>query len=233
MRKFLVCFVAISILGMNYDGGLPPIEVSDLAPNTVGMMITWSSSGDPTACGPGTANQYFASQGAGAEPIFKSILDEDNMVSDSATDVSSQQSIKKYVDDSIGSWGAWGSTWVNLTVGNGTVVSRYVQTGKLVTALVNLTWGSTTSISGDVTISLPVTASSSYSGETPIGTLHMLDAGTLRYFGVVTLASTTTASMRVGQSNATYLVATALSSSIPFTWTTSDQLNLVFSYEAN
>lgn len=115
MRKFLVCFVAISLLGMDYDRGLPPIEVSDLALNTDGMLITWDAAGNPTSCGPGIANQYFASQGAGAEPIFKSILDQDDMSSDSATDVATQQSIKKYVDDNAG-----GATQVEVFTTGGT-----------------------------------------------------------------------------------------------------------------
>ena len=75
----------------------PPVTVGDHADNTAGDIPTWGADGAATVFGPGTIHQYVASQGAGAEPIFKSILDEDDMVSDSATDVSSQQSIKAFV----------------------------------------------------------------------------------------------------------------------------------------
>lgn len=106
MKKTAFAFLAFVFLTgqIAVDQGRPPVEVADLATNTDGMLITWDSSGDPASCGPGTVNQYLASQGAGAEPVFKSILDEDDMVSDSATDVATQQSVKKYVDDNAGAW---------------------------------------------------------------------------------------------------------------------------------
>lgn len=100
MKKVLALFVGILLVGAtSLDPGRFPIEVGDLADGTDGEIVTWDSSGVAVCFGPGTADQYVASQGAGAEPIFKSILDEDDMSSDSATDVASQQSIKKYVDD--------------------------------------------------------------------------------------------------------------------------------------
>lgn len=102
MKKTTLLFLSILLLGATLGGPRPRIEISEMAPGTDGELFTYDSGGLPTTFGPGTANQYIASQGAGAEPIFKSILDEDDMTSDSATDVASQQSIKKYVDDNSG-----------------------------------------------------------------------------------------------------------------------------------
>ena len=106
LQKILVVLAALALTGAQYTRH-NPVRVGDHATNTDGVIPTWDASGDPTTFGPGTANQYIASQGAGAEPIFKSILDEDDMSSDSATDVASQQSIKKYVDDSVGTKDFW------------------------------------------------------------------------------------------------------------------------------
>ena len=97
MRKILACLVVISILGMSVDPGRPPVTVADHASNTDGHIPTWGPDGLPTTFGPGTINQFAVSQGVGAAPIFKSMLDEDDMVSDSATDVCSQQSIRAFV----------------------------------------------------------------------------------------------------------------------------------------
>ncbi len=97
MRKILVVLAALALLGASADPGRFPIDIVDIADNTDGEIPTWDANGVATTFGPGTANQYVASQGVGAEPIFKSILDEDDMVSDSATDVASQQSIKAFV----------------------------------------------------------------------------------------------------------------------------------------
>ena len=74
MQKILVVFsLAIVTLGISYDRGRPLVEVSDLAPNTDGHIITWTSSGDPTSIGPGTAGHVLVSGGAGAAPTFQQI----------------------------------------------------------------------------------------------------------------------------------------------------------------
>lgn len=99
MRKIAFAFLVFIFLTgqIAVDQKPPPVTVADHANNTDGHIPTWDLNGVPTSFGPGTANQYVASQGAGAEPIFKSILDEDDMVSNSATDVVSQQSLVEYV----------------------------------------------------------------------------------------------------------------------------------------
>jgi len=43
-----------------------------------------------------------ASIDIGSSTVISSVLDEDNMASDSATALATQQSIKKYVDDQVG-----------------------------------------------------------------------------------------------------------------------------------
>ena len=56
---------------------------------------------DPTRLAIGTANQLLAVNSGATAPEWVSILDEDDMTSDSATDVASQQSIKAYVDAEV------------------------------------------------------------------------------------------------------------------------------------
>ena len=57
----------------------------------------------------------------------------------------------------IGTWQDWTPTINNATQGNGTVTARYVQIGKLVIGMFTFTLGSTSAVSGDVNITLPVT----------------------------------------------------------------------------
>ncbi len=99
MKKIAFALLAFVFLTgqIAVDQKPPPVTVGDHADNTAGDIPTWGADGAATVFGPGTIHQYVASQGAGAEPIFKSILDEDDMVSDSATDIASQQSIKAFV----------------------------------------------------------------------------------------------------------------------------------------
>src|SRR6185369_9654216 len=68
-------------------------------------------------------------------------------------------------------WGSWTPSWTNLSVGNGTVVAKYVQIGKTVFARLSLVLGSTSTVTGPVIFSLPVT-SVTYDGAatgTPLG----------------------------------------------------------------
>jgi hypothetical protein len=133
--------------------------------------------------------------------------------------------------NAIGTWTTWTPTWSNLTVGNGTVVARYSQINKVIHMRVNLAWGSTTSISGSVTLALPVTASST-AATTGHGVAQFGDASASQYLGVVRLAGTTTAQLVVPDTSGTYPTFVGLSSTIPFTWVVTDTIDITLTYEA-
>ena len=131
-------------------------------------------------------------------------------------------------------WSSWTPTWTNLTLGNGTVTAAYAQIGKMVFCRLAIVFGSTTSISGDVIFSLPVTRAA-YGGSanvTPLGQANFFDSPSAGYQGLVQNASTTTASIRALNTASTYLTNVLLSSTVPFTWATSDELAVEFFYEA-
>ncbi len=139
------------------------------------------------------------------------------------------------INSSVAAFSAWTPTWTNLTIGNGTVTAKYKQVGKLVFCRLSIVFGTTTSISGDVRFTLPVTRAA-YGGSDNITSLgqsvcYDVSAGTV-FDGNVTNYSTTTASLRVFNSAGTYLSSTPLSSIVPFTWANTDQLVCEFWYEA-
>ena len=68
-------------------------------------------------------------------------------------------------------WTSWTPTWSNLTVGNGVLVSKYIKVGKYVSFYIDLNFGTTTSVSGDINFSLPVN-----NANTSVGTGY-LDVG--------------------------------------------------------
>lgn len=413
MGKITLAVLCVFLTGSDLNTGRLPIEVGDLAPNTDGHLITYDENGNPISIGPGTASQYLASQGVGAQPIFKSILDEDDMVSDSDTDVASQQSIKAFVtsgtvtmsgktltspifngdtsivgsggatpiltirgnaansepklefvelgtgtlgwslrgfgpnnslifksqaavdnwlvfveesatfkekiiaeetltladgsvtdsggaisfgdenltttgtaatgnltvtgtgsttttftvgtdlilDDAtttadgamrfdrtnedlsigdgsasqiihMGAWKTWTPTWINLTLGNGTVSARYTQIGKAVHIIMEVTFGSTTTIDGTgVVFTLPVTSNDATT-EKPTGTLVCKEDGASAYFGFPVTRTTTTMRVYVQVASGTYSTEANISATIPFTWGTSDAIKVTATYEA-
>ena len=57
-----------------------------------------------------------------------------------------------------GSWTTFTPTWTNFTLGNGTVDrAAYEQIGRSVDVYVRVTLGSTSSVTGAITLTLPVT----------------------------------------------------------------------------
>ena len=117
-------------------------------------------------------------------------------------------------------------TYTNLTVGNGTVTSRYGQSGKFVFFYWRLVLGSTSSIGGAPKITVPVTALNI----NPVGSAYYLDAATAEFIGQTRFFDTSNLQLIAPQSCTNS--SAGLSASFPFTWTTSDEIRFTIVYEA-
>lgn len=130
-------------------------------------------------------------------------------------------------------WQAWTPTLTGWTLGNGTVTARYWKANKTVLFEGKITWGSTTSASGLLTVSLPLTASSS---GYPCGVGKATDAS-VRFYQVFTAVYTTTSlyfnvgGTNNGISGALY-DAGGVTNTSPFTWVNTDSLTFQGMYEA-
>ena len=126
-------------------------------------------------------------------------------------------------------WQTWTPTYTNISVGNGTVVSRYQQIGKLVNVEYRLTFGSTTTISAPARLTPPVTINLaqyfSYNGVA-------LDAGVQAYVLYIDPANASLFEFLIPLANATYLTPTSVSATVPFTFGTGDVLTFRATYEA-
>ena len=131
-------------------------------------------------------------------------------------------------------WTAWTPTWTNLSLGNGTVVAAYVQIGKTVFCRLSLVFGSTTSVSGLIEFSFPVTKAT-YGGttQTTLGACRCYDASaTTPYNGKISYVSSTVAAVVVDAVSGSQITSPESSATVPFTWTTSDEITAEFFYEA-
>lgn len=127
----------------------------------------------------------------------------------------------------VGAWTAYTPTLGGITIGNGTVSAYYAVVGKTTHVRVKITAGTTTSFSAvALTVSLPVAASAAGYDQVPMGTAYLLDAS-------IGSASRTPA-VAVQSGNAAFFVTPSgtVSNTVPWTWTTSDQLNFTATYEA-
>jgi len=120
-------------------------------------------------------------------------------------------------------WNAWTPTFTNLTQGTGATTSAfYSRIGKTVVAQVYVTMGTTPTVGGQFSISLPVDhANSNRSGS--IGTCVMRDAGAgVSYLGSVFATSSAPSVARmqtIGVSGSTATLSSQTATN-PFTWAT-------------
>ena len=125
-----------------------------------------------------------------------------------------------------GGWTTWTPTLANFTLGNGTVTARYQQIGKTVNFSVKVILGSTSSVTGAVGVSLPANnAQNGHLFNTFIG-----DVGVGNYNGLAE-SFDNYVYVRAILTNSTYSSFSAISSTVPFTWTTNDYFFITGSYE--
>lgn len=130
-------------------------------------------------------------------------------------------------------WSSWTPTFTSFTLGNGTLTAKYAQVGKTVVFRFYITLGTTSSVSGPITFSLPVTSSASYVGQSVLGNgLSGLSVGSGWNPMIITWGSSTTASIGPQGAGGTYLVLASTSSTVPFTWAANSFLTAQGAYEA-
>jgi len=130
-------------------------------------------------------------------------------------------------------YAAYTPTFTNFTLGNGTInVARWAQSGKMVHVYGQVTLGSTSSVTGNITLSLPATASSSIVGINCVGNVTFGDDGVGSFGGFARLQSTTTLRLDVLGASGTYTNILGTSATVPMTWTNLDDFRFSLVYEA-
>jgi len=130
-----------------------------------------------------------------------------------------------------GNWVSYTPTFTGLTVGNGTLSARYNRVGDIIFVIVRLNFGSTTSVTGGVAVSNPVNSDGEYE---IVGDATLWDFGGGGVLFPGKMWSSTPASTEVLAQNAqlNHVKLEALSSTVPFTWATSNIFRLQFQYKA-
>jgi hypothetical protein len=126
-----------------------------------------------------------------------------------------------------GAWTTWTPTYTNMTIGNGTSVARYVKIGKTVHWYLKFVFGSTSSFGAYTAFTLPSTPVSGFAYNAR-GLLR--DAGTAwRFCSAIVEGQDVYPNVELV--NGTYSADASVTSTIPFTWTTNDFLQLAGTYE--
>jgi len=129
----------------------------------------------------------------------------------------------------IATWTDYTPTFASgVTVGNGTWVAGYAIVNKILFWQGTFTLGSTSAITGDVTINVPASKTfPSPSNAEIVGNARLI-AGAVVTTGIVTEATTTSVRIFALNSSTTYLSQSLLTATVPGTWTTGN--SIVVSY---
>ncbi len=111
-------------------------------------------------------------------------------------------------------------TPTGITLGNSTLTGSYYIDEKKLRFVIGFTLGSTGSITGGVTFKLPFT----YIGSGGNNNILIFDAGTGVFFAAAYPSGTTTIEVVARSTGGTYEGLTTLSSTVPMTWATGDEI---------
>ena len=132
-----------------------------------------------------------------------------------------------------GAWQTWSPTFANFTKGSATIDAKYIQIGKIVHYRLSVKLAADSSMGSSPTFTLPVTSVSyGTTGIFIVGVGTVLDNGTASYRMKVFWNSTTIAAIGVPKADGTYQSDTAITATVPMTWTTNDEFNCSGTYEA-
>lgn len=127
-------------------------------------------------------------------------------------------------------WTSWTPTWTSLTIGNGVNAWKYIQLEKTVILTGRTILGSTSSVSGVPTLTLPIAAADGGVSLRGWGTLG--DSGTATYAAMPLSTSGTNLLFFCQTTTGGYVREANTSSTVPFTWATNDFIQATVIYEA-
>jgi hypothetical protein len=127
----------------------------------------------------------------------------------------------------IATWTTYTPTFASgVTVGNGTWVAAYNIVNKILFFQGTFTLGSTSAITGAVTLTVP--DSRTFTANEEILGNARFNISTSRFAGSVREDSSTTVSLFVYNASGTYVTQTSLSGTIPLTWSTADSMKITY-----
>ena len=129
--------------------------------------------------------------------------------------------------NSIGEATAFTPSWANLTPGNATENFYYAITNNVMTVMGEIQFGSTTSVTGAIGMTLPASATT-YDVRGPMGGVLYLDADGPDPDGVIRPLGTTLMRFYVYEVSGSEIITSSVDATTPFTWATGDSIRVGF-----
>jgi hypothetical protein len=133
----------------------------------------------------------------------------------------------------MGAWTAFTPTWSALTVGNGVYLrSHFFRIGKTVTVAIDFELGSTSAVTGNITLSLPATIARASVDNTGLTQLLLQDISAQSFLGIPVPRNTNSREWLIRGAQGSPVITQATSATAPFTWATGDRITFGATYEA-
>lgn len=132
----------------------------------------------------------------------------------------------------IGEATSYTPTITNGSVGNGSIVASYVRSNKSVFGIIKFAIGTTSTITGTLQFSLPITAATNPTAPI-IGEAYFYDNSTATVYNATTFKSSTTViSFFALNASLTYVVGQPINATTPVIFGAGDEVVCSFTYEA-
>lgn len=226
------------------------VTMSDLVGGWIGIADSWTYASTSTINIPTDGTVFYQKgvkirfkQGAGykyyvastvAATLLTVFVNTDYTVANAAiTDIA-----YSYSENPLGFPTEFNWNWnpSGITTTTGTTTAKYSVNGGMVHGHVDFLFGASSAVTGAVSFTLPAAVTSytvDASSRRSIGRAAFLKTSATAgvYTGDVgVLGSSTTAYIRANNSSGTYGELTVLSSTVPFTWVTTDSIGIEFNY---
>jgi hypothetical protein len=123
-------------------------------------------------------------------------------------------------------------SWSGFTLGDGTDEWYYARVGDFIHVYGNTQLGSTSAVTGELQIDLPVEREALASTYEILGTAILFELGVAFWGGMAFSTNATTVRFSPLLANVTYVKQGTTSSTVPFTWGTGDAIGASFTYKA-
>lgn len=130
---------------------------------------------------------------------------------------------------SLGAWTSYTPTLGGFAIGDGTAAGAYCKIGKTVIFRARIVMGASSTFGGIPTVTIPENAKTGFGGFNFIS--YFKDASTTKLYPALADPATGLVTLYGLDSSGTYLVMNTTSSTVPFTWTTSDEIRVFGTYE--
>ena len=130
--------------------------------------------------------------------------------------------------NAAGTWTSFTPSWVNLTPGNGVVSAAYSQFNKILFVRVYFDFGTTSSLTSNLQMTLPASLTQNTASQEIIGQANLTKTGLYPTLGTVSVASSTSVAIQTWLSSGTYPSVRNVEVGVPFAFASDSNVSFMF-----